>query len=142
MLSLMSSADKQPACYCLPATAAAILQVLPTAACTGVENWDNPSMGCPGEKIWDFGRDQLKSKDATWGMAINPVSLRGQHQVRVNGTASCVNTSEGRGGAATSECHIAAWPHLVVYMGASKGASLASCRAHLAVTAEHCSAYT
>jgi hypothetical protein len=69
----------------MPATAA-VLQVLPTAACTGVENWDNPKphTGCPGEKIWDFGRDQLKSKDATWGMAINPVSLRGQHQVRLS----------------------------------------------------------
>jgi hypothetical protein len=60
---------------------------MPTAACTGVENWNNPGnhKGCPGEDIWDEGRTILKNagKGAGWGMAINPVSKRGQHQVRL-----------------------------------------------------------
>jgi hypothetical protein len=59
-----------------------------------VENWNNPPQhgtGCPGEDIWDHGRDILKGagKDATWGMAINPVNRRGQHQVGFNRVYQC-----------------------------------------------------
>jgi hypothetical protein len=58
---------------------------MPATPCTGVENWDNSDggSGCPGESIWDVAHKELVNaqRDATWGMSINPVSRRGQHQV-------------------------------------------------------------
>lgn len=63
-------------------------QVMPATPCTGVENWDNSDggNGCPGESIWDVAHTELVNakRDAMWGMSINPVSRRGQHQVGQN----------------------------------------------------------
>jgi len=57
--------------------------VMPADACTGVENWDRP--GCPQEAIWDAAASELdKAGKAGWGMAINPVNKRGQHQMHVH----------------------------------------------------------
>jgi hypothetical protein len=70
-----------------------LLQLMPSQACVGVENWNSAhGSGCPGEDIWDHGSGLLKQagKDATWGMAINPVNRRGQHQVRINLNLCCV----------------------------------------------------
>ncbi len=55
---------------------------MPSAPCTGIENWNQGK--CPKEEIWDEGAATLASakKGHGWGMAINPVSRRGQHQVR------------------------------------------------------------
>jgi hypothetical protein len=55
---------------------------MPTKPCTGVENYNQPP--CPGESIWNEGQailDAVDPKDPLLGMAINPVSRRGQHQV-------------------------------------------------------------
>jgi hypothetical protein len=66
---------------CIPCLAAAP-QLLPSTPCTGIENWNQGQ--CPQEAIWDEGAAILdrSQKGAGWGMAINPVSRRGQHQVR------------------------------------------------------------
>jgi len=61
---------------------------MPATPCTGVENWDNSDggSGCPGESIWDVAHSELVNakRDALWGMSINPVSRRGQHQMHVH----------------------------------------------------------
>ena len=60
----------------------AAAQVMPADACTGVENWNKG--GCPGEKIWSKGAQELERANHKYdyGMAINPVERRGMHQVR------------------------------------------------------------
>lgn len=58
------------------------MQVLPTQPCSGVENWYHG--GCGGEGIWGYSEQLLASAGKTagkWGMAINPIKRRGQHQV-------------------------------------------------------------
>jgi len=59
--------------------------LMPSGPCTGVENWDR--LPCPKEAIWDQGLAEIKNagKDpSSWGMSINPVSRRGQHQMHVH----------------------------------------------------------
>jgi len=59
--------------------------LMPQKPCTGVENWDRGS--CPRDDIWDKGQADLDAEGRdglAWGMAINPVSRRGQHQMHVH----------------------------------------------------------
>jgi hypothetical protein len=72
-------------CLAAPPAFPAAPQLMPSAPCTGIENWNQGQ--CPQEAIWDEGAAILdrSQKGAGWGMAINPVSRRGQHQVRLEG---------------------------------------------------------
>jgi len=58
--------------------------LMPASACSGIENWNRA--GCPGESIWNEGEQLLTNakRDALWGMSINPVGRRGQHQMHVH----------------------------------------------------------
>lgn len=64
------------------------MQVIPRSPCKGVESWDNRNV-CPGDAIWSYGFNELKNahKQDLYGMAINPVERRGQHQVCAGHTA-------------------------------------------------------
>lgn len=69
-----------------PPTPCRHLQVLPTQPCRGVEDWYRPNCGGVTEPIWTFAfkemlNDVNKPRDK-YGLAINPTSRRGQHQVR------------------------------------------------------------
>jgi hypothetical protein len=57
--------------------------VMPTDPCTGVENWNRGS--CPGEDVWDAVWWEVEGAGPGFlgGVAVNPVSRRSQHQVRV-----------------------------------------------------------
>jgi hypothetical protein len=55
---------------------------MPGKPCSGIESWNTARCGFEG--IWDHAYGLLAKQSANWGMAINPVSRRGQHQVRVS----------------------------------------------------------
>jgi hypothetical protein len=57
--------------------------VMPTDPCIGVENWNRAS--CPGEEMWDAAWWEVEGAGPKFigGVAVNPVSRRSQHQVRV-----------------------------------------------------------
>lgn len=68
---------------------------MPTQPCTGVDNWNknNKDNNCPSdsnngqhEAIWNAAQGELDAagRDATWGMAINSVGRRGQHQMHIH----------------------------------------------------------
>lgn len=74
-----------------PAPVGCRCQVMPADPCPGVEHWSNPNAGsvktikCPGEDIWSAANAVIRDSGLwdvdLWGMAINPVNRRGQHQV-------------------------------------------------------------
>lgn len=55
---------------------------MPANPCTGVEHHNKG--GCPGETIWSEGYRLLQGagQQYTYGMSINPVGRRSEHQVR------------------------------------------------------------
>lgn len=72
---------------------------MPETPCTGVENFNVDTTKadwsqCPGEDIWSAAQQVVeggsgagslifcRSDRYNWGLSINPVSRRGQHQVR------------------------------------------------------------
>lgn len=74
--------------------------VMPTAPCSGIEWWNNDDyssagskpvtgMHCPGEDVWEVAARVIANNppdgaDNHYGMAINPISRRGEHQMHIH----------------------------------------------------------